>query len=98
MVENDANAAAYGEFLLGAGRGSRNMFYATIGTGVGGAIIFDGKIWRGASGFAGEFGHIAIDSEGLKLEDVASIRNIVRAHEKPFSSGSNFFVKQNRRI
>jgi glucokinase len=77
LIENDANAAAYGEFLIGAGRGSRNMFYATLGTGVGGAIIFDGKIWHGASGFAGEFGHIAINSEGLKLEGVASSANIV---------------------
>jgi glucokinase len=90
-VENDANAAAYGEFLIGAGRGSRNMFYATLGTGVGGALIFDGKIWRGASGFAGEFGHIAVNSEGLKLEDVASAANIVartrnRFHQDQTSS------------
>lgn len=83
-IENDANAAAYGEFLLGAGRGSRNMFYATLGTGIGGALIFDGKIWRGASGFAGEFGHIIISSEGMKLEDVASAENIVERTRKRF--------------
>jgi glucokinase len=77
-IENDANAAAYGEFKLGAGRGSDNIFYATLGSGVGGAFIFDGKIWRGKAGFAGEFGYVAINSEGMRLEDVASSANIVR--------------------
>jgi len=78
VLENDANAAAYGEFLLGAGRGSQSMFYATFGTGVGGALIIDGKIWHGASGYAGEFGSIAVNSDGLRLEDVASAASIVR--------------------
>lgn len=77
-IENDANAAAYGEFKLGAGRGSNDIFYATLGSGVGGAFIFDGKIWHGKAGFAGEFGYVAINSEGMRLEDVASSANIVR--------------------
>jgi glucokinase len=77
-IENDANAAAFGEFKLGAGRGSRNIFYITLGEGVGGAFIFDGEIWRGAAGFAGEFGYVAINSEGKRLEGVASRENIVR--------------------
>jgi glucokinase len=86
-LENDANAAAYGEHKVGAGRGSRDMFYVTIGTGIGGAIILDGKLWLGASGFAGEFGHITIDADnGLQctcgnigcLETIASGPNIVR--------------------
>lgn len=85
-VENDANAAAYGEYKVGAGRGSRNLFYMTIGNGIGGAIILDGKLWTGASGFAGEVGHITIDAEGLEcvcgntgcLETVASAPSIVR--------------------
>lgn len=77
-IENDANAAAFGEFKLGAGRGSRNMFYITLGTGVGGAFIFEGEIWRGAAGFAGEFGYVPINSEGMKLEEVASTANIIR--------------------
>ena len=64
-LENDANAAAYGEYKVGAGRGSRDMFYITIGEGIGGAIILDGKLWTGASGFAGEVGHITIDTEGI---------------------------------
>ena len=87
-IENDANAAAYGEYNLGAGRGSRDMFFVTLGTGVGGALIFDGKIWRGKSGFAGEFGHIAINSEGMKLEDVASNANIVRRTKSRFHQDS----------
>jgi glucokinase len=91
MLDNDANAGAIGEYAAGAGRGSRNMFYVTIGDGIGGAIIIDGKLWRGASGFAGEFGHITIDPEGVVctcgnvgcLETVASAPNIVRrTHER----------------
>ncbi|MDT7603975.1 MAG: glucokinase [Acidobacteriota bacterium] len=86
LLENDANAAAYGEYVAGAGKGSRNLFYVTIGTGIGGALILDGKLWRGDSGFAGEFGHITIDPEGVQcvcgntgcLETVASGPNIVR--------------------
>lgn len=85
-LENDANAAAYGEYKIGAGSGSRNLFYITIGNGIGGAIILDGKLWTGASGFAGEVGHITIDTEGSEcecgntgcLETVASAPNIVR--------------------
>ncbi|HEU4510169.1 MAG TPA: ROK family protein [Pyrinomonadaceae bacterium] len=85
-VENDANAAAYGEYKVGAGRGSRNLFYMMIGNGIGGAIILDGKLWTGASGFAGEVGHITIDTEGLPcvcgnsgcLETLASAPSIVR--------------------
>jgi len=84
VIENDANAAAYGEFCCGAGRGSRDLFYATLGEGVGGAFIFHGEIWRGASGFAGEFGYVPIDSEGTRLEDVASAANIVRRTRSRF--------------
>lgn len=85
IVENDANAAAYGELKLGAGRGSSNLFYATLGTGVGGALILDNKIWRGVSGFAGEFGNVAINSDGMRLEDVASAANIVRRTRTRFN-------------
>jgi len=85
-LENDANAAAYGEYKVGAGRGARNMFYMMIGNGIGGAIILDGKLWTGASGLAGEVGHITIDTEGFEcvcgntgcLETVASAPSIVR--------------------
>jgi glucokinase len=83
-IENDANAAAYGEFSLGAGRGSKDMFYATLGEGVGGAFIFGGEIWRGAAGFAGEFGYVPINSEGMRLEEVASSANIIRRTRSRF--------------
>ena len=97
-LENDANAAAYGEYKVGAGRGSRDMFYVTIGEGIGGAIILDGKLWTGASGFAGEFGHITIDTEGLEcecgntgcLETIASGPSIVRrANERLYRDGTS---------
>ena len=88
IVENDANAAAYGEFRLGAGRGSDSLFYATLGRGIGGALILNGKIWHGASGFAGEFGYIAVNSDGLRLEDVASADNIVRRTRSRFNRDS----------
>ncbi|MDQ2745883.1 MAG: ROK family protein [Acidobacteriota bacterium] len=87
-IENDANAAGYGEFVAGAGRGSSSIFYATLGTGIGGAIIFGGKVWHGVSGFAGEFGHFAINSDGIKLEDVASAASIVRRTKSRFQQDS----------
>lgn len=98
-IENDANAAAYGEFRFGAGRESRDMFYATLGTGVGGAFIFNGQIWHGTSGFAGEFGYLSINSDGMKLEDVASAQNIVRRtrsryHQDGTTSLSQFNEEQ----
>ena len=101
-IENDANAAAYGEYKVGAGRGSRDMFYITIGEGIGGAIILDGKLWTGASGFAGEFGHITIDAEGIEcecgntgcLETLASAPSIVRrANDRLYRDGTSSLSK-----
>lgn len=91
FLENDANAAAHGEMRVGAGRDAKDLFYVTVGAGVGGALILDRKLWHGASGFAGEFGYVAVDAEGLKLEDVASSASIVRRaknrlHQDPASS------------
>ncbi|MCX7639388.1 MAG: ROK family protein [Pyrinomonadaceae bacterium] len=78
-LENDANAAAWAEYKLGAGRGSESIFYVLLGKGVGGAFILDGGIWRGADGFAGEIGQIPVDTEeNLRLEEVASSDGIVR--------------------
>lgn len=84
IIENDANAAAYGEYKVGAGRGCSDMFYVTLGTGVGGAFIFGGEIWRGISGFAGEFGYVAVNSDGMRLEEVASAESIVRRTRSRF--------------
>ena len=88
FIENDANAAAYGELKLGAGRGSSNLFYATLGVGVGGSLILNNRIWRGVSGFAGEFGYVAVNSDGMRLEDVASAANIVRRTRTRFNRDS----------
>lgn len=64
IVENDAKAAALGEFLYGAGRGVRNLFYLIVHRGVGGAAIINGELYRGADGGAGEIGHVAIERDG----------------------------------
>ncbi len=63
-VDNDANAAGLAEALWGAGRGHRCVFYATIGTGIGTGIAFDGRVWHGRTGAAAEGGHITIDFRG----------------------------------
>jgi len=63
-VDNDGNAAALAEALWGAGRGFRNIFCATIGTGIGTGIVFDGRIYHGRTGAAAEGGHNTIDYRG----------------------------------
>ncbi len=62
---NDATLGALGEYAFGAGRGSRNVVYITVSTGIGGGIILDGRLYTGARGFAGEVGHMTIDRNGL---------------------------------
>ena len=64
FVENDANAAAYGEYIAGAGRGSKNFIAVTLGTGVGGGIIIDGKIFSGWNSFGAELGHTTLIMNG----------------------------------
>jgi glucokinase len=63
-MENDANCAAWGEFITGAGKGLRSLVLYTLGTGVGGGIVINGELWIGASGAAGELGHMTIDQNG----------------------------------
>jgi glucokinase len=63
-LANDADMAGLGEFSKGAGRGTRNMIYITWSTGVGGGLIIDGRLHRGAHGTAGEVGHMIIDPNG----------------------------------
>ena len=65
-IENDANAAALGEWWKGAGSGAGSLFCITLGTGVGGGIILDGKVWHGASSIAGEIGHTTVIRDGIK--------------------------------
>jgi glucokinase len=64
VVDNDATAALVAEWRYGAGRGSSNVLILTIGTGVGGGMVVDGRILRGLSGAAGELGHVVIDENG----------------------------------
>jgi glucokinase len=63
-LDNDANAAALAETRWGTGHGYRNVFYATIGTGIGTGIVFDGQVFHGRTGAAGEGGHVSIDYRG----------------------------------
>lgn len=63
-LENDANAAAYGEFIAGAGKGTNNFVMITLGTGVGGGVIIDGKIFGGSNYAGAELGHTVISMEG----------------------------------
>ena len=67
-LDNDANCAVFGEWWLGAGRGSRHLIGLTIGTGIGGGIVMDGKLYHGASDAAGEVGHTTIDSTGRRCK------------------------------
>jgi glucokinase len=63
FMENDGNAAALGEWAFGAGKGTRNMLYVQVSTGVGSGLILSGKLFRG-QGLAGEFGHMTIEPDG----------------------------------
>jgi glucokinase len=65
LIENDANAAAVGEQWQGAARGCRTIVCLTLGTGVGGGIVLDGRLWRGADGTAGEVGHMTVEPSGI---------------------------------
>jgi glucokinase len=64
VLENDANAAAWGEFKFGAGRGRKDLMLLTLGTGVGGGLILDGALFRGAFGIGAELGHLRIVPDG----------------------------------
>jgi glucokinase len=63
-AENDNNAAAWGEFVCGAGRGLADMLLVGVGTGIGGGIVSGGRLMRGAHGFAGEIGHVVVEPDG----------------------------------
>jgi len=60
VLENDANAAAYGEYVAGAGKDVSSLVMLTLGTGIGGGIVLDGRLWRGADESAGEIGHMVL--------------------------------------
>jgi glucokinase len=68
VLDNDANCAAYAELLVGAARDTRDTVLVTIGTGIGGALILGGRLFRGSQGMAGEFGHMQVVPDGLRCE------------------------------
>lgn len=82
VVDNDGNAAAWGELLYGAARGFRDALVITLGTGIGGAIIADGRVYRGAHGFAAELGHWQVDPHGPRCACG------LRGHWESFASGT----------
>jgi glucokinase len=96
-LENDANAAALGEHIFGAGKKARHLVYITVSTGIGGGIIADGKLYGGAKGSAGEIGHTIIDPAGPLcgcgnygcLEALASGTAIARRGEEAAASGES---------
>lgn len=88
LLENDANAAAFGESWKGAGRSCQSMVMVTLGTGVGGGLVLGGELWRGADGMAGEIGHMTVEPGGRTcrcgnagcLEAYASATGIVECY------------------
>ena len=95
FLENDANAAALGEKWLGAGRNFESLCMLTLGTGVGGGLICEGKVWHGFLGMAGELGHIVVAEDGFPcacggrgcLETEASATAIVRKAREVLDAG-----------
>ncbi len=95
VLENDANVAALGEQWLGAARGVPNVAVVTLGTGIGGGIVLDGKIWHGMNGMAGEFGHVTVEPEGHACgcgnrgcaEQYASASSIMRMAREAIATG-----------
>jgi glucokinase len=95
FLDNDANVAALGEKWLGAARDADDMAMITLGTGIGGAIILNGKIFYGMSGMAGEFGHVTIEPNGVPCgcgnrgcaERYASATAVVRMAREAIASG-----------
>ena len=94
-LENDANAAALGEYRMGAGRGSRSLVFLGLGTGVGGGVVLDGRIVRRAHGVGGELGHIQLGRDGPVcgcgnrgcLEQLASATAVTRMARESVAAG-----------
>jgi glucokinase len=94
-VDNDANAACYGEFWLGVGRNVDSMILLTLGTGVGGGLVLMGQLLRGPDGTAGEIGHICVERDGRQcncgargcLEQYASVSGMVKTARMRIEQG-----------
>ena len=83
-IDNDANAAAVGEWVAGAGRGASDMVMLTLGTGIGGGLILGGKLYRGSTGAAAEIGHMVLEYDGPECQGFCT----GRGHFEWFVSGS----------
>src|SRR6266498_6047722 len=83
-IDNDANAATIAEWVVGAGRGTRHMVMLTLGTGIGGGLILDGRPYRGSVGAAAELGHIVIQHDGPPCQGVCT----GRGHLEVLASGT----------
>ncbi len=101
VLENDANAAAWGEKWVGVGKGASSLVMLTLGTGIGGGIIIDNKLWRGANNVAAEIGHMVIQVDGPQcncgnrgcVEVYASATGMVRRFREALKSGALSSVK-----
>ncbi len=90
IVDNDANTAALGEYVHGGGRGCTSLFYMTLSTGIGGGFVWEGRVYRGADGVAGEIGHVPVQPAGREclcrargcLETVCGGMGLERAYGK----------------
>jgi glucokinase len=95
ILENDANSAALGEKWLGAAKHVEDVAVFTLGTGVGGGIVLNGRIWHGMNGMAGEFGHATVEPEGVPcgcgnrgcIEQYASATAVVRMAKEAIAGG-----------
>jgi glucokinase len=100
FLDRDTNVAALGEAAFGAGRGHPDFVYVTVSTGIGGAIVTDGRLFHGPDGMAGELGHVPVELEGPlcgcggrgHLEAVASGTGLARAAREAVAAGSSPFL------
>lgn len=102
FVENEANAAALGEYYFGIAHNVQNLIYSSAGIGLGGGIIIKGRLFRGSSGYAGEVGHMTVDSngelcgcgkQGVKPDGIATCPGLGEGTEPSLTVGSNEMTK-----
>lgn len=102
ILDNDANAAALGEYFYGAGRGLKNIVYVTISTGIGGGIIINGDILHGVAAGAGEFGHAIVQPDGIRcncgsigcLETICAGVHIARRTRERLANGEPSLIRE----
>ncbi|HEX8367865.1 MAG TPA: ROK family protein [Pyrinomonadaceae bacterium] len=101
-LDNDANVAALGEYIYGAGRGYQNIFYITVSTGIGGGIVINGEIYHGVSNGAGELGHTVVQPDGVRcncgstgcLETICAGVHLARRARERLASGAPSLINE----